>query len=140
MTKIIDAKNMILGRLASYVAKQALLGENIDVVNCEQAIISGSKEVLFQKYRERETLGGPHWGPFFPKQADRFVRKAIRNMMGYDKPKGKEAFAKVMCWIGVPDIFKEMKIETFKGASADKLPTKNFVKVSDLMSYLKHKD
>ncbi len=37
---IIDANNMILGRLASFAAKKALLGEKIDVINCEKAVIS----------------------------------------------------------------------------------------------------
>ena len=32
---VIDAEDMILGRLAAVVAKRALLGENIDIINCE---------------------------------------------------------------------------------------------------------
>ena len=39
--KIYNAEGIILGRLASVVAKQALLGEDIRIVNSEKAIISG---------------------------------------------------------------------------------------------------
>ena len=43
--KIIDGKGAILGRLASYAAKQALKGEEIVVLNCEEVIITGNKKV-----------------------------------------------------------------------------------------------
>jgi len=42
--KVIDAKGLILGRLASKVAKQLLLEDKkIYVVNAEKAVISGSR-------------------------------------------------------------------------------------------------
>ena len=43
MTKIIDGKNAVLGRLASFAAKEALRGEEIVILNCEQIIITGNK-------------------------------------------------------------------------------------------------
>jgi len=52
---IVDASNMILGRMVSYVAKKALLGEKVDIVNCEKAVITGNgaqglqKDLLYQK-------------------------------------------------------------------------------------------
>ena len=36
---IIDAKNLVLGRMATVVAKEALLGEKIDIINCEKAVV-----------------------------------------------------------------------------------------------------
>ena len=50
---IIDASDMILGRLATYVAKKALLGEKVDIVNCEKAVITGNKKSVFEKYKKR---------------------------------------------------------------------------------------
>ena len=44
---LIDSKNIILGRLASFAAKHALLGENVDIVNCESAVITGNKKRTF---------------------------------------------------------------------------------------------
>lgn len=39
---VIDARGHLLGRLASYVAKQLLSGQRIVVVRCEGINISGS--------------------------------------------------------------------------------------------------
>merc|ERR1712216_1056578 len=39
---VIDARGHLLGRLASFVAKEALLGQKVMVVRCEDIVISGS--------------------------------------------------------------------------------------------------
>ncbi|MEM3754809.1 MAG: uL13 family ribosomal protein, partial [Candidatus Bathyarchaeia archaeon] len=46
---IIDAKNSILGRLASYIAKKILQGNHVIVINVEKAIISGKKSSATKK-------------------------------------------------------------------------------------------
>ena len=79
---IIDATNLILGRMAAFAAKKALLGEKVDIINCEKAVVSGSKRDVLARYkqkRERTTIKGP----FFPKVADRFVRRTVRGMLPY---------------------------------------------------------
>ena len=50
--KVIDAENAILGRLASYVAKQVLKGEEIVIVNSEKAIITGNKKNIQKNYKK----------------------------------------------------------------------------------------
>ena len=45
--KIIDASECIMGRLASSVAKTLLKGEEVHIVNAENAVISGSKAVSY---------------------------------------------------------------------------------------------
>ena len=49
MVLYIDASDTILGRLASYVAKRALEGEEVIIVNCEKCIVSGNRENIFKK-------------------------------------------------------------------------------------------
>ena len=44
MVLIIDAKEAVVGRVAAYAAKQAMLGKEVKVINAEKAIMSGSKE------------------------------------------------------------------------------------------------
>jgi len=54
--KIIDGKNAVLGRLASYAAKEALKGEDIVILNCEHVIITGNKRDIretFERKRRR---------------------------------------------------------------------------------------
>jgi len=50
---IIDAKDSILGRLGTYVAKQALLGNKVDVVNCEESLVSGRRHAILKEYIRR---------------------------------------------------------------------------------------
>jgi len=40
MVTVIDSENLLVGRLASMVAKRALAGEEIAVINAEKAVIS----------------------------------------------------------------------------------------------------
>jgi len=52
--KIIDGANTVMGRLASFVAKEALKGEEIKVVNCEQVIITGNKKFIEKGLIQKE--------------------------------------------------------------------------------------
>ena len=52
-TIIVDAKDQILGRMASKVASLLLLGKNVIIVNAEKAVISGTKERVLERFREK---------------------------------------------------------------------------------------
>ena len=49
MTKIIDGKNAVLGRLSSYAAKEALKGEEIIILVCVSTLISWPAAYFFMK-------------------------------------------------------------------------------------------
>lgn len=132
---IIDAKNLVLGRLASVAAKKALLGNIVDIVNCEQAIVSGSRENVLAKYRRKRRLGGPFRGPFIPRKPDFFVRRVIRGMLPYKQYKGRKAFERIKCHIGVPEKFMNQGFETIE-ANLDSLSTLKFVTIQDLCQHL----
>jgi large subunit ribosomal protein L13 len=132
---IIDAKDMILGRLASYAAHQALLGEKIDIVNCDLACVSGKREVIFKAYLRRYKMG-TFKGPFYHRSPDRFVRRTIRGMLPYKQDKGKTAYMNIMCWNGIPIAFKDKKMETIPGAKKDKLPLGKFVTIKEISQFL----
>ena len=110
---IINGENLILGRLGTIAVKKALLGETIDIVNAEKIVIVGKKETIVKNYVEKFNRKTPRKGPFIPRMPDRFVRRAFRGMLHYKKERGKIAFKKIMCHLGVPDNFKNEKIETF---------------------------
>ncbi len=133
---VIDASDLILGRLATYVAKRVLLGENIELVNCEKAVITGNKRMILSKYQQRRERGTPSKGPFFPRRADMLVRRAIRGMLPYKKNRGREAFKRIKCHIGVPKEFENQKIETIKNANMSKLTTQKYIKVGELSKLL----
>ena len=133
---IIDARNLILGRLATIAAKKALLGEEIYIVNCENAVISGSKKHVLSKYKTKASRGSQFKGPFIPKTPDRFVKRAIRNMLPYKKPRGRDAFKRIKCHRSLPTTMKDKKPETLKTAEFSKLPTLNYVTVEYVCKHL----
>jgi len=133
---IIDATDMILGRLASHVAKHALLGEKVDIVNCEKAVLSGSKANVLAKFNQKVKRGIPLKGPYYPKMPDRIVRRTIRGMLPYKQEKGRVAYKRVMCYIGIPEEFKDAKLETIPTANISKCPTLKFVKVETVSKFL----
>lgn len=133
---LINAKDIILGRLATTVAKNALLGESVDVINCEKAIITGNRKTILAKYHARRKRGIPTKGPFFPKRADMLVRRTIRGMLPFKRPKGREAYRRVKCYIGVPNEFHGKKAETIKHGNLSKLTTLKYITVEDLSKSL----
>lgn len=129
---IIDAQDMIAGRLATFAAKQAMLGHEVRVVNSEKAVISGKKQVVFDDFLHRIHMGTPRKGPFIQRMPDRLLRRIIRGMMPYDKPRGKEAFSRVLCYIGVPEEFAGKELVKYESANKSKLPNYQYVTLYDL--------
>src|SRR3989344_8835016 len=122
--KIIDGNNLILGRVASYVAKAAILGEKISIVNTDKLVMSGSRAFIIPDQRlTQDRRGRPNKGVFYQRQPDRFVKRVIRRMVP-TSPRGRIAFKKIHCHIGIPDELKSKPMETIKSAHADKLQTK----------------
>lgn len=136
MEKIIDAKGLIVGRMGTYVAKQLLMGETINIVNCEEAILTGSKPDILGKWKQRQAMGQPTKGPFILRMPDRFIKRSIRGMIPYKQPKGKEAFKRLMCYIGVPDEFKDKKMENLENAKLSNSRSFKFMKVKDVCKEL----
>ncbi len=133
----IDAKNLLLGRLASFVAKQVLLGENVNVVNCELAMISGKKKNILDRYKQKVQRGDPHHGPFFPRIPRDLVRRTIRGMLPWRQSRGREAYKRLRCFVGMPERFKNEKFEEIKKAGVTKIQDTSFTSVKELCKNLK---
>ncbi len=107
---LFDATDKILGRFCSQIAKRALIGENVVVVNAKNAIISGSKRDIEEKYLarlKRRTATNPSRGPFWPRRPDTLMRGIIKKMLPRKKMRGKLAIKKVHIYIGeIPERFK----------------------------------
>lgn len=132
---IINGENLILGRLASYAAKKALLGEAVNIVNCDKIAITGKKETIFELYKKRKDRG-THKGPFLHRSPDRIVRRAIRGMLPYKQDRGKRAFKSIRCYTGIPSQFNEQKMDTLNNASLEKLKNTNYVYIKDVSKFL----
>ena len=129
---IINAEDLILGRLANFAAKKSLLGEEIIIVNSEKAIITVSKKIIEAKYKKRKEWIDPFQGPFYPYRPDRLVRRTIRGMLPWSKDRGRDAFKRIKCYIGIPDEFKEKKLETIKQAHISKTKTLKHITLEKL--------
>jgi len=129
--RVYDGKGLILGRLAAVVAKDALLGEEVKVINCEKVVISGRKRVVFTENKERRARKGyPLKSAKLSRLPDRYVRRSIRGMLPWKQTRGREAFKRVMCYQGVPEgIEKGLTIEK---AAAKKLPTLYYTTVEEV--------
>ncbi len=118
---IIDATELILGRMASIVAKPLLQGERIVIVNAEKSIISGKR---LSRVKERKTfleVGHPRKGPFHSRRPDQILRKTVRGMLPIRKPRGREAYKRLRVFIGTPEEFKGVETQTIHDANAGKL-------------------
>ncbi len=125
---IVDAKGQVLGRMSSFVAKKALLGESVIVINAESALISGRKEAIFQQNLDKLEIrnkGDMTKGPFHQKRPDKFVRKVIRGMLPWKKTRGREAYKRVMVYVGSPreEILKKHGVDINK-EKAEKIESK----------------
>lgn len=127
--KIIDGKNAVLGRLASYVAKQALKGEEIVILNCEQVIVTGNRTNIKKKFEDkRGRVGSSQKGPKHSRTPDKIVKRSIRGMLpDHRKGRGKVAFKKIKCYVGIPKEFQESK-----KIVSGKEKIGKFVKVKDI--------
>ena len=118
---IINAEGLIIGRMASIIAKRILNGEEITIVNAEKAVVSGKKKSRVLEAKEFLEVGAPRRGPFHYKRPDRIVRRTVRGMVPYKQPKGKQAYKRLKVFIGIPAELKDQKMETLADARAEKL-------------------
>ena len=117
---IIDAKDTIAGRIGTFAAKKALLGNKIDIVNCEKAIITGKKGFLLAHFKRKKDMG-TYKGPFLPRTPDRFIKRMIRGMLPYKQEKGSNAFKRIKCHIAIPKEFEGKDIIRIEKANISKV-------------------
>ena len=117
----VNADGLIVGRLASMVAKKLLNGEKVIIVNAEKAVISGKKRSKVAEAKKFLEVGAPQQGPFHYRRPDRIMRKTVRGMLPFKKPKGKTALKRLRVFISVPEDLKHQQLVSIKEAQAAKL-------------------
>lgn len=129
MVTVINGKGAILGRLATYVAKQALKGEEMAVINCEEVIITGNKRNIQEKFTQRRSrVGSSQKGPKHHKSSEKMVKRAIRGMLpNFREGRGRIAFKKIKCYNTIP---KELENETI--TELPKIKKHKFAKVKEI--------
>jgi large subunit ribosomal protein L13 len=133
---VVDARDCILGRVSSQVAERALDGERIAVVNAERAVITGREKQIIEKFQKRRDIGSDQ-GPSYPKQPDRIFRRAIRGMVPYKKPRGREAYENIRVYLGNPyEDNDDVEAEVLDATSLDRLSNIKFVSLGEISESL----
>jgi large subunit ribosomal protein L13 len=123
---LVNAEGLIVGRMASKIAKRLLNGEEVTILNAEKAVFSGKKKAKILEAHIFLEVGAPVRGPFHYRRPDRFLRKTVRGMVPYKQPKGKEAYGRLKVFMGVPLEFKGKEMITFEEASSANLKGPHF--------------
>jgi large subunit ribosomal protein L13 len=129
---VVDARDCIMGRVASRVAERALDGERIAVVNAERAVVTGSRDDVVGTFRERRRVGSDR-GPAYPKRPDGIFKRSVRGMVPYKRDSGREALSNVRVYVGNP---YETDTEVLEGTSLDRLSNIKFVSLAEVSEAL----
>ena len=133
--KVINAEGRVLGRLASEVAQVARDGEEVAVVNSREAVISGDEQKIKQDYRTKYDRGRRDTGPYYPKRADKILKRKVRNMLPFKESDGREQFKNVKTYLGVPDRF-DGEVEQSEAKEGDSLKHRNYVKLGEVSDFI----
>ncbi|MCS7104573.1 MAG: 50S ribosomal protein L13 [Thermofilaceae archaeon] len=128
---VVDASGLVAGRLASLVAKRLLRGERIIIVNAEKAIITGKRQRVVEWYMKRVSEWRTHYnperkGPKIPRRPDLMLKRMVKNMLPYKKPRGREALKRLRVYMGVPQEY----------ANVDKLVPKEAALQNEKVQYV----
>jgi large subunit ribosomal protein L13 len=102
MPIIVNAENLVAGRLSSWVAKKTLEGHDVMVINAEKAVVIGSRKRIIEDFHAKHHRGEQYRGPFYPRMPHLILRRIVRGMLPYTKARGKVAFKRITTYIGVP--------------------------------------
>ncbi|VDN02319.1 unnamed protein product [Thelazia callipaeda] len=116
---IIDGKDHLLGRLASVIAKQLLLGQKIVVVRCEDIAISGNfhrSKLKFMSFLRKRCNVKPARGPYHFRAPSRIFWRTVRGMLPHKTHRGKAALLRLKAFDGIPQPYDKVKRQVHPAA------------------------
>ncbi len=114
---IIDAKGLVAGRLSTKVAKSLINGESVIVLNAEEAVMTGNRTSIIEKFKTRvdaAVKSNPHYGPKYSRIPDRMFRRMVRNMLPTKKRAKERLIKKLSVYNSVPKELAKEKAQTFE--------------------------
>merc|ERR1719329_613615 len=92
---VVDAKQHMMGKLASVVAKELLSGQRVVVVRAEEIVCSGAlhrKKMQYSEWLKLKSNTNPrHGGPYHFKTPAKFFWRVVRGMVRHKTPRGTAA-------------------------------------------------
>lgn len=131
---VIDADGNVMGRLSTKVAERLLKGEEIIIVNAENAIITGKRDMVFWEYKQKKDRGKIMRGPFYPRRADLILKRTVKGMLPFKTSTGREAYRRLKVYVGVPKEYATAQLEKIDVAIRPR--TQKYVRLGEVSAYL----
>ncbi|KAG9393164.1 Ribosomal protein L13 [Carpediemonas membranifera] len=109
---VVDARDHIVGRLASIIAKEALKGNKVVVVRAEEMVFSGNWQRNLGEWRQfinKRCAYNPKRGPFHHRAPSAMFERIVRGMVPHRTPRGSAALARIQVFDGIPPQFQRTK-------------------------------
>ena len=109
---VIDARGHLIGRLASIIAKEILLGQRVVVVRSELAEISGPiwrNDIKLKMKRHKKNNSNHERGPFIVRQPAALLKRMVEGMIPRKTTRGQAALHRLKCYEGIPHPYDRMK-------------------------------
>merc|ERR1712087_547804 len=109
---VIDGKGHLLGRLASTVAKNILIGNKVVVVRCEVINMSGNfyrNKLKYLKFLRLRCNVKSLRGPFHFRAPSKIFWRTVRGMVPHKTERGKAALKRLQAFEGIPPPYDKKK-------------------------------
>ncbi|CAJ0583451.1 unnamed protein product, partial [Mesorhabditis spiculigera] len=109
---VIDGKDHLLGRLASTVAKQLLLGQKVVIVRSEAITISGNfhrSKLKYLSFLRKRLNVNPSRGPYHFRAPSKIFWRTVRGMLPHKTIRGKLALQRLRSYEGCPAPYDKTK-------------------------------
>jgi large subunit ribosomal protein L13 len=99
-------------------------------------VISGSRARVLATYDQKRQRGSREGGPFFPRRPDHIVKRTIRGMLPYKRPRGVDAMKRIKCYVGIPVDFVGKEMEVPEEVHMNRLNNPNHVTLAAVCTFL----
>ena len=102
---VFNAKGQIAGRLAARIAKALLAGEEVAVIEVQDALLSGSLATHKDKMDRRrlqQDKRDPEKSPKFPRMPHLLFKRMVRGMLPKKSQRGRDALHRLRAYVGTP--------------------------------------
>ncbi|KAJ4760100.1 60S ribosomal protein L13a [Rhynchospora pubera] len=109
---VVDARQHMLGRLASILAKELLNGQRVVVVRCEEICMSGGlvrQKMKYLRFLRKRMNTKPSHGPIHFRAPSKILWRTIRGMIPHKTKRGAAALARLKAYEGVPPPYDRTK-------------------------------
>lgn len=102
---IVDLSNHVMGRAATVIAKQLLLGRKITVVQCDRLNLAGPcirNKIHYLNFLKKLKRSNPKKGPFHHRAPNEIFTRVVRSMLPRYTKRGQQALRRLVTYDGIP--------------------------------------